>query len=175
MGNPSLVIRMGDKYYNWHAASAIFMSLILFNRPLDDDKVKNLQNETIARKRSWFSWGRTVSYTESSGSLKSEQSESLTVRSEDSIKTPEKSTPPMSRSLSVPPQEGVRRLQYEVSENTHKKSLILSSEDLRKLNLKYGENEICFFHTNMLQGEIKNHINGSKPSLAFCYWIFKIS
>ena len=159
MGNPSLIIRMGEKYYNWHAASAIFMSLILFNRPIDDEKVKNLQNETIARKRSWFSWGRTVSYTESSGSLKSENSESLTVRSDDSTKTPEKSTPPMSRSFSVPPQEAAsrpRNLQFETIENNYKKSLVLSSEDLKKLNLNYGENKICFFHTNMLQG--KNEI-----------------
>ena len=33
-----------------------------------------------------------------------------------------------------------------------KRSLELSSDELKKLNLKYGENDICFWVTTMYQG-----------------------
>ena len=154
IGNPSLIIRMGNKYYNWHAASAIFMSMIVFNKPIDDSTIKQLQSETIFRKRSsWFSWGRTVSYSESP----------LT----------QENLPEVPETLKIPPKTEIHgrralksesglslnyqaREQYTIEIESYgvnmKKTLILSSDDLKKLNLKYGENEICFWITTMFQG-----------------------
>ena len=36
--------------------------------------------------------------------------------------------------------------------NGMKKTINLGSDDLKKLNLKYGENEVCFWVTTMYQG-----------------------
>ena len=172
IGNPSLIIRMGNKYYNWHAASAIFMSMIVFNKPIDDSKIKQLQNETIFRKRSsWFPWGRTMSHSESplAHSNLSDLKESASPTHHDtlldipgmSLKIPESSTPEkqkdigLSRSYSVGQTDpfSYRVDPYDYSHM--KKTLILSSDDLKKLNLKYGENEICFWLTTMFQGMLR--------------------
>merc|ERR1711953_910426 len=65
ISHPSLVVRMGTKYYNWTACSAIILSMMVFQRPLSEDTVNGLQAESI-RKRSWFAgyWPRSVSTSE---------------------------------------------------------------------------------------------------------------
>ena len=40
--------------------------------------------------------------------------------------------------------------------NGMKKTINLGSDDLKKLNLKYGENEVCFWVTTMYQGRFSH-------------------
>lgn len=63
--NPNLVIRMGSRYYSWKMASAMIVSLLLFQRPLSERTMNFLKEKCIPKKsspqnsRSWRSWFRS--------------------------------------------------------------------------------------------------------------------
>jgi hypothetical protein len=191
ISNPDLILRMGNKYYNWHSASAIFMSLIVFNKPIEEDKIQSLQNETVFRRKSWFSWGRnrTVSYNEQpSGEIPSFRQELNKVSFNEPIKSalvPPKTveSKKFRRTMSVPPASYENLVETVSTESINlKKTLMLEDADLKKLPLKYGENEICFWVTTMFQGnsydlnfceKIKAYFH--KWNYCFYYFFLKFS
>lgn len=65
--NPSLVVRINGKYYNWQTACPIVMTYATFQRSLPETVVSNLYDEKKRSKSenrsvgysSWFSWRRS--------------------------------------------------------------------------------------------------------------------
>ena len=152
--NPRLVVRMGTKYYNWTACSAIILSMMVFQLPLPDDKVKGLQSESI-RKRSWFSgyWPRSVSTSEPFSRNPAPIKKPTPLSTVAALELPVANGAALSRSFSVPSPDFCPI--FREGNKLMKKTLVLSSDELKKLNLKYGENTIDFWLTTMLQGTTK--------------------
>jgi len=169
--NPLLVVKLGAKYYNWQAASTLFFSLIIFNKPVDEKKIDELQESSLPR-RSWFRWS-------SSSSSSRRPPDDVRTRhvSVSATTSPIKSTKPSNISTGQVPNSRnsfdireEKRLERSMSDpgndfevyspttmtsslpNGMKKTINLGSDDLKKLNLKYGENEVCFWVTTMYQG-----------------------
>jgi len=162
---------LGAKYYNWQAASTLFFSLIIFNKPVDEKKIDELQESSLPR-RSWFRWS-------SSSSSSRRPPDDVRTRhvSVSATTSPIKSTKPSNISTGQVPSSRnsfdireEKRLERSMSDpgndfevyspttmtsslpNGMKKTINLGSDDLKKLNLKYGENEVCFWVTTMYQG-----------------------
>ncbi|CBY20543.1 unnamed protein product [Oikopleura dioica] len=149
--DPRLVLRMGTKYYNWTACSAIIISMMVYQLPLSEEKVKGLQSESI-RKRSWFSgyWPRSVSTSEHYSRNPAPIKQPKLVAA---LELPAANGAELSRSFSVPSPDFCPI--FREGGKLMKKTLVLSSDELKKLNLKYGENTIDFWLTTMLQGTTK--------------------
>ena len=164
-------VKLGAKYYNWQAASTLFFSLIIFNKPVDEKKIDELQESSLPR-RSWFRWS-------SSSSSSRRPPDDVRTRhvSVSATTSPIKSTKPSNISTGQVPNSRnsfdireEKRLERSMSDpgndfevyspttmtsslpNGMKKTINLGSDDLKKLNLKYGENEVCFWVTTMYQG-----------------------
>ena len=130
------LVRLGKKYYNWQAAAALFFSLIMFDKPIEDSKVDELQQVSLP-KPGWFrSWTRTTSTSSNSSPRKTKPE-------------PTESEKRLERSMSDP---GEFESEIRPRTNSMIRSLELTSDELKKLNLNYGENEICFWVTTMYQG-----------------------
>ncbi|CRK87769.1 CLUMA_CG001557, isoform A [Clunio marinus] len=172
--SPNLVVRLNNKYYSWMTACPVVMTLLAYQKPLPNDICEKLllhdlpkpkskddsqqQQQTQAEsRRSWFSWRRS-----GGGSVQDSNKKTDLV---DGVAT---QTSPMSS-----PQKTIKENQYgngsvssedsfqqknldggEDNLNTEKfrKTLRLSSQQIEKLNLKSGMNEVEFSVTTAYQG-----------------------
>lgn len=64
ISDPNLVIRIGNKYYNWAIAGPLLLSKAVFNKPLNDASLTRLvlqhlpKKETANTRRGWRFWRR---------------------------------------------------------------------------------------------------------------------
>lgn len=155
-------VRLGKKYYNWQAASALFFSLIMFDKPIDEDKVDELQQSSLP-KPGWFrSWTRTTS-TSSNSTPRKTKPAIIEQQQHPSTSASFEAEKRLERSMSDPGELDLVTQQQQKSgirsrTNSMLRSLELSSNELKKLNLNYGENEICFWVTTMYQGKGRRSI-----------------
>uniref|UniRef100_A0A8C2HR65 phosphatidate phosphatase n=1 Tax=Cyprinus carpio TaxID=7962 RepID=A0A8C2HR65_CYPCA len=56
--DPNLVVKIGNKYYNWTTAAPIVLAMQVFQKPLPKATVENIMKEKMPKKggRWWFSW-----------------------------------------------------------------------------------------------------------------------
>ncbi|KFQ70499.1 Phosphatidate phosphatase LPIN3, partial [Phaethon lepturus] len=152
--DPNLVILINKKYYNWAVAAPMVLSLQAFQRNIPESTINRLVKEKMPKKGSrwWFSWRRrefpaeeviavvavtTVSpgHRSHSGGWQGEEEVSF---SDDEPLHPEDVL-----AVDAPAQK---------SQPTYKKSLRLSSEQIERLNLQDGPNEVAFSVTTQYQG-----------------------
>ncbi|XP_010145639.1 PREDICTED: phosphatidate phosphatase LPIN3 [Eurypyga helias] len=140
--DPNLVILINKKYYSWAVAAPMILSLQAFQRNIPESTIDQLVKEKMPKKGSrwWFSWRRrefpaeevsaVVAVTTMSPGQEEEVSSSddEPLHSEDMLADAQKPQP------------------------THKKSLRLSSEQIGRLNLRDGPNEVAFSVTTQYQG-----------------------
>ncbi|OWF49318.1 Phosphatidate phosphatase LPIN2 [Mizuhopecten yessoensis] len=202
ISNPELVIRIGEKYYNWQTAAPIILSQVVFNKDLPEITVDKLSSEYMPKKKdkkqgsrvsSWFSWRRTsttpetgVSKLEASGStlenLKTMSDSDLVMnktQTDVSVSTSPHTSPPPSLTSSPRKERRITedsvkaddehtsseadtdsdrvslRLQKQLAHDMYKKTLRLSSEQIKSLNLREGANEVTFSVTTQYQGTTK--------------------
>uniref|UniRef100_A0A8D2PQY3 Lipin 1 n=1 Tax=Zosterops lateralis melanops TaxID=1220523 RepID=A0A8D2PQY3_ZOSLA len=120
--DPNLVVKIGNKYYNWTTAGPLLLAMQAFQKPLPKATVESIMRDKMPKKggRWWFSWrGRNSTIKEET---KPEQSMSESGLTEDSSQ--------MSRANSY--------LNY------------LNKEIL--LKLKNGPNDVTFSVTTQYQG-----------------------
>ncbi|XP_028652683.1 phosphatidate phosphatase LPIN1 isoform X2 [Erpetoichthys calabaricus] len=158
--DPNLVVKIGSKYYNWTTAAPLMLSMQAFQKPLPKATVENIIKEKMPKKGSrwWFSWrGRNSNVKQESSSdnignfighfgneppgtsssrLKDESSSS-----DEDPRTSKKSSPLQQESLA-----------FSSSVVTYKKTLRLTSDQLRSLHLKDGPNDVIFSVTTQYQG-----------------------
>uniref|UniRef100_A0A8C9W6N3 phosphatidate phosphatase n=1 Tax=Scleropages formosus TaxID=113540 RepID=A0A8C9W6N3_SCLFO len=161
--DPNLVVKIGTKYYNWITAAPLMLAMQAFQKPLPKGTVESIIKEKMPKKggRWWFSWrGR-------SGASKPVRSQirpyfavgvklikltwpspgrrcilaSLIVMSDDEH--------PVTRQSTGPAQPEVMNSSGTVS---YQKTLRLTSEQLRNLQLKDGPNDVVFSVTTQYQG-----------------------
>ncbi|NXE17887.1 LPIN3 phosphatase, partial [Ardeotis kori] len=144
--DPKLVIMINEKYYNWAVAAPMVLSLQAFQRNIPESTIDQLVKEKMPKKGSrWWFWRRrrrefpaeevfaVVVVTTASPGDRGHSGDWQGSSSEDedvlAVGTPAQKSRP-----------------------TYKKSLRLSSEQIGRLNLQDGPNEVAFSVTTRYQG-----------------------
>ncbi|XP_013920373.1 PREDICTED: phosphatidate phosphatase LPIN3 isoform X1 [Thamnophis sirtalis] len=155
--DPNLVIQIQKKYYNWAVAAPMVLSLQAFQKNLSRNAVDRLMKEKMPKKvgRWWFSWRRKeheISTRKSNKVGKNQEDTSLQRRQNDSSSDEDV----------VSSHQGDRSIPDAITQKflpTYKKSLRLSSDEIKKLNLRDGPNDVVFSVTTQYQGTCRCEAN----------------
>ncbi|NWQ61323.1 LPIN3 phosphatase, partial [Neopipo cinnamomea] len=138
VNDPNLVILINNKYYNWAVAAPMVLSLQAFHRSIPESTIDDLVKEKMPRKsRRWWFWRRRefpaeeVCLWQWMQEEEGSSSDDETLHSGDTL------------AIEAPAQKPLP---------TYKKSLRLSSEQIERLNLQDGPNEVAFSVTTQYQG-----------------------
>ncbi|XP_054425544.1 phosphatidate phosphatase LPIN1 isoform X2 [Pteronotus mesoamericanus] len=156
--DPNLVVKIGNKYYNWTTAAPLLLAMQAFQKPLPKATVESIMRDKMPRKggRWWFSWrGRNTTIKEeskpeqclagkshSTGEQPSQLGMATRIKHESSSSDEEHAAarPSSTSHLSLLANVG------------YKKTLRLTSEQLKSLKLKNGPNDVVFSVTTQYQG-----------------------
>ncbi|KAM6220496.1 phosphatidate phosphatase LPIN1 [Rhynchocyon petersi] len=156
--DPNLVVKIGNKYYNWTTAAPLLLAMQAFQKPLPKATVESIMRDKMPKKggRWWFSWrGRNTTIKEESkpeqclaakGHNTGEQPPQLSMATR--IKH-ESSSSDEEHAAAKPSNTSHLSLLSSVS---YKKTLRLTSEQLKSLKLKNGPNDVVFSVTTQYQG-----------------------
>ncbi|XP_075870462.1 phosphatidate phosphatase LPIN2 isoform X4 [Nelusetta ayraudi] len=156
--DPSLVICINSNYYNWAVAAPMVLSMTAFQKNLPKTAVDQLVKDKMPKKsgRWWFSWRRRDINNSQQKSSKDEQEEPLanisTVKAtqgnvENGEAAGHGSKAAITSNLST---ETLNATQCITQ--MYRKSLRLTSEQIRNLNLRDGANKVVFSVTTQYQG-----------------------
>ncbi|XP_042639604.1 phosphatidate phosphatase LPIN1 [Orycteropus afer afer] len=156
--DPNLVVKIGNKYYNWTTAAPLLLAMQAFQKPLPKATVESIMRDKMPKKggRWWFSWrGRNTTIKEESkpeqclatkGHTTGEQPSQLgmatRIKHESSSSDEEHAAAKPSNASHLP----------LLSNVSYKKTLRLTSEQLKSLKLKNGPNDVVFSVTTQYQG-----------------------
>ncbi|XP_040837038.1 phosphatidate phosphatase LPIN3 [Ochotona curzoniae] len=151
--DPNLVVKVNEKYYNWAVAAPMLLSLQAFQKNLPKSTVDKLEKEKMPRKggRWWFSWRRRDFPVEEPSAQrerttgKEPEGETTKALSSEDDDGGRPDSPVILEALTPPPGSPVYM-------PTYKKSLRLSSSQIRRLNLQEGANDVVFSVTTQYQG-----------------------
>ncbi|KAL0977817.1 hypothetical protein UPYG_G00161630 [Umbra pygmaea] len=170
--DPNLVMCINSQYYNWAVAAPMVLSMQVFQKNLPKSTIDQLVKDKMPKKsgRWWFSWRRKdmgSNPDQTGGNSKKDQQEAHTESGGSSCVS---ATGPSSKiqgslhDLSSDEEAGQGRegsLSSETLEsiNTaqcfsqmYRKSLRLTSEQIERLNLREGVNNVVFSVTTQYQG-----------------------
>ncbi|XP_041791164.1 phosphatidate phosphatase LPIN1 isoform X1 [Chelmon rostratus] len=160
--DPNLVVKIGNKYYNWNTAAPVMLAMQVYQKPLPQASVENIMKEKMPKKggRWWFSWrsrnsdSKSESVTEAGG----ERGESsLTMTSANRMKDESSSSDEDHRSSNQASGSCQSELLMSSGSVYYKKTLRLTSEQLVSLQLKEGPNDVVFSVTTQYQGTCRCH------------------
>ncbi|KAM9273869.1 LOW QUALITY PROTEIN: phosphatidate phosphatase LPIN1 [Cariama cristata] len=161
--DPNLVVKIGNKYYNWTTAGPLLLAMQAFQKPLPKATVESIMRDKMPKKggRWWFSWrGRNSTIKEETkpeqGMNESELAgeDSSQMRMGTRIKDESSSSDEDPRAA----KQNLGSLQTNSSNLTllsgisYKKTLRLTSDQLKSLKLKNGPNDVTFSVTTQYQG-----------------------
>ncbi|NXM85501.1 LPIN3 phosphatase, partial [Oenanthe oenanthe] len=151
INDPNLVIMINKKYYNWAVAGPIVLALQAFQRYIPESIIDELVKEKMPKKdrRFWFSWRRKEFLTE--GVCLQHFVKTLADPFSSLCRQEEKESSSDSPFL----QSGdilTTKAPAQKLLPAYKKSLRLSSEQIGRLNLQDGPNEVAFSVTTQYQG-----------------------
>ncbi|XP_032416639.1 phosphatidate phosphatase LPIN1 isoform X3 [Xiphophorus hellerii] len=160
--DPNLVVKVGNKYYNWTTAAPVMLAMQVYQKPLPQASVENIMKEKMPKKggRWWFSWRRrnSDSKSETAAEMGDREDGSLTLTSENGLKDDSSSSDEdhtscnqMSESFQPEP------VLNSAAGVCYKKTLRLTSDQLVSLQLKEGPNEVVFSVTTQYQGTCRCH------------------
>ncbi|NXJ67039.1 LPIN3 phosphatase, partial [Rostratula benghalensis] len=146
--DPNLVILVNKKYYNWVVAAPMVLSLQAFQRNIPESTIDRLVKEKMPKKGSrwWFSWRRREFPAEEVFTSKANVLFHPLSREEEEAVSSSDDEPLHPRDVLAVDAPAWK------SQPTYKKSLRLSSEQIGRLNLKDGPNEVAFSVTTQYQG-----------------------
>ncbi|XP_030258492.1 phosphatidate phosphatase LPIN2 isoform X4 [Sparus aurata] len=164
--NPNLVVKIGNRYYNWTLAAPLILSLQAFQKNLPKATEEAWVKEKMPKKSGrWWFWRKRADSTIKQSETKLETKEDSHLEEEGPSISQEK--------LPLPPKQGdsssdeeskevsavscQERLQpvdsqHHPSPHTYRKSLRLSSDQIASLKLKEGPNDVTFSITTQYQG-----------------------
>ncbi|XP_037602489.1 phosphatidate phosphatase LPIN1 isoform X1 [Sebastes umbrosus] len=160
--DPNLVVRIGNKYYNWNTAAPVMLAMQVYQKPLPQASVENIMKEKMPKKggRWWFSWrsrnsdSKSESVTDAGGDS---GESSLTMQSVNRMKDESSSSDEDHRSSNQASGSCQSELLVSSGNVCYKKTLRLTSEQLASLQLKEGPNEVVFSVTTQYQGTCRCH------------------
>uniref|UniRef100_A0A8B9DIM9 phosphatidate phosphatase n=1 Tax=Anser cygnoides TaxID=8845 RepID=A0A8B9DIM9_ANSCY len=141
--DPNLVVKIGNKYYNWTTAGPLLLAMQAFQKPLPKATVESIMRDKMPKKggRWWFSWrGRNSTIKEVSLRSKIKDESSSSDEDPRAAKQNLGSLQTNSSHLSL------------LSGISYKKTLRLTSDQLKSLKLKNGPNDVTFSVTTQYQG-----------------------
>uniref|UniRef100_A0A8C9NE61 phosphatidate phosphatase n=1 Tax=Serinus canaria TaxID=9135 RepID=A0A8C9NE61_SERCA len=160
--DPNLVVKIGNKYYNWTTAGPLLLAMQAFQKPLPKATVESIMRDKMPKKggRWWFSWrGRNSTIKEET---KPEQGMSESGLTEESSQMSRANRiKDESSSSDEDPRAAKQNLGSLQTNSSHlsllsgisyKKSLRLTSDQLKSLKLKNGPNDVTFSVTTQYQG-----------------------
>ncbi|XP_038153784.1 phosphatidate phosphatase LPIN2-like isoform X1 [Cyprinodon tularosa] len=160
--NPNLVVRIGNRYYNWTLVAPLILSMQAFQKNLPKNTEEAWVKEKMPKKSGrWWFW-RKSSTKQLSTESKLERQESVSRESpalrapETQQKAPEWSSDEETKELNgaEPGLKPTERLRAEGTAPCHsyRKSLRLSSDQIASLKLRDGPNDVTFSITTQYQG-----------------------
>ncbi|XP_051771583.1 phosphatidate phosphatase LPIN2 isoform X1 [Ctenopharyngodon idella] len=166
--NPNLVVKIGNRYYNWTLAAPLILSLQAFQKNLPKATEEAWVKERMPKKSGrWWFWRKradsTIKQSESTGKLEVKQSQmedgssSLSMESHArKVDTRDSSSDEEGKEVSAAASSMERKVQSEphghTSTHSYRKSLRLSSDQIASLKLKEGPNDVMFSITTQYQG-----------------------
>ncbi|KAJ7338714.1 hypothetical protein JRQ81_012616 [Phrynocephalus forsythii] len=162
--NPNLVIRIYNRYYNWALAAPMILSLQVFQKSLPQATVESWIKDKMPKKSGgWWFWRKKDSLIKQLPEAKEGKSEvpksDLSTSTKDQVDN--RPTNDYSSSDDEVSQELKESLETNSSSLEHpshgngtsyKKSLRLSSDQIEKLKLRDGPNDVVFSITTQYQG-----------------------
>uniref|UniRef100_A0A672Q0W1 phosphatidate phosphatase n=1 Tax=Sinocyclocheilus grahami TaxID=75366 RepID=A0A672Q0W1_SINGR len=156
--NPNLVVKIGNRYYNWTLAAPLILSLQAFQKNLPKATEEAWVKERMPKKSGrWWFWRKradsTIKQSESTGKLEIKQSEE---GSSSLVDTRDSSSDEEGKEVSAAASSMERKVHSEphshTSTHAYRKSLRLSSSQIASLKLKEGPNDVTFSITTQYQG-----------------------
>ncbi|XP_065809166.1 phosphatidate phosphatase LPIN1 isoform X2 [Labrus bergylta] len=170
--DPNLVVKIGNKYYNWNTAAPVMLAMQVYQKPLPQASVENIMKEKMPKKggRWWFSWRSRNSDSKSESVEAGDREESsIPMPSVNRVKDESSSSDEDHRSSNQASGSCLADPLTSSSSVYYKKTLRLTSEQLASLQLKEGPNEVVFSVTTQYQGTCR--CNGT---IYFWSWDDKI-
>uniref|UniRef100_A0A673L1Z6 Phosphatidate phosphatase LPIN2-like n=1 Tax=Sinocyclocheilus rhinocerous TaxID=307959 RepID=A0A673L1Z6_9TELE len=158
--NPNLVVKIGNRYYNWTLAAPLILSLQAFQKNLPKATEEAWVKERMPKKSGrWWFWRKradsTIKQSESTGKLEIKQSQ-MEEGSSSLVDTRDSSSDEEGKEVSAVASSMERKVQSEphshTTTHTYRKSLRLSSDQIASLKLKEGPNDVTFSITTQYQG-----------------------
>ncbi|XP_069462052.1 phosphatidate phosphatase LPIN1 isoform X2 [Ambystoma mexicanum] len=162
--DPNLVVKIGNKYYNWPTAAPLLLAMQAFQKLLPKVTVETLMRDKMPKKggRWWFSWrgrnttnkvetkpalgmpgmGPSAGDQSSQRDLGSRMKDESSSSDEDARAVKQNLGSMQSSQNHLPASSGV----------SYKKTLRLTSDQLKSLKLKNGPNDVIFSVTTQYQG-----------------------
>uniref|UniRef100_A0A3Q2CNQ6 phosphatidate phosphatase n=1 Tax=Cyprinodon variegatus TaxID=28743 RepID=A0A3Q2CNQ6_CYPVA len=145
--NPNLVVKIGNRYYNWTLAAPLILSLQAFQKNLPKATEEAWMKEKMPKKSGrWWFWRKrsdsTVKQNLNITTLPCSPKAGETSSDEES-----KEVSAVSCQERLQPGEG-----HHSTTHTYRKSLRLSSDQIASLKLKEGPNDVTFSITTQYQG-----------------------
>lgn len=162
--NPNLVIRIYNRYYNWALAAPMILSLQVFQKSLPKATVESWVKDKMPKKSGrWWFWRKKESMTKQLPETKEGKSEAPPTNDLPSSAEEPTSARPAENDTSS--DEGSQELEETIKVDpismetlshcgtaSYKKSLRLSSDQIAKLKLHDGPNDVVFSITTQYQG-----------------------
>ncbi|XP_049757016.1 phosphatidate phosphatase LPIN2 isoform X2 [Elephas maximus indicus] len=162
--NPNLVIRIYNRYYNWALAAPMILSLQVFQKSLPKATVESWVKDKMPKKSGrWWFWRKKESMTkqlpeakegksevQQTSELPSNAKEQASARLSEDDSSSDEASQELEESIKVDPVPGERLIHSNTT--SYKKSLRLSSEQIAKLKLQDGPNDVVFSITTQYQG-----------------------
>uniref|UniRef100_A0A672ZB41 phosphatidate phosphatase n=1 Tax=Sphaeramia orbicularis TaxID=375764 RepID=A0A672ZB41_9TELE len=146
--NPNLVVKIGNRYYNWTLAAPLILSLQAFQKNLPKATEEAWVKEKMPKKSGrWWFWRKRADST-----IKQVCRRHLTICLKLNLHNKLLST--STAEVAVSCQERLQPVdaQHHSSPHTYRKSLRLSSDQIASLKLKEGPNDVTFSITTQYQG-----------------------
>uniref|UniRef100_A0A3Q3N2I3 phosphatidate phosphatase n=1 Tax=Mastacembelus armatus TaxID=205130 RepID=A0A3Q3N2I3_9TELE len=157
--DPNLVVKIGNKYYNWNTAAPVMLAMQVYQKPLPQASVENIMKEKMPKKggRWWFSWRSRQNDSKLVKAGADQEDHSLSMASVNRMKEESSSSDEDHKSSSQ--RSGSCQSEPLGSSGSicFKKTLRLTSEQLASLQLKEGPNEVVFSVTTQYQGTCRCH------------------
>uniref|UniRef100_A0AAX7SX55 phosphatidate phosphatase n=1 Tax=Astatotilapia calliptera TaxID=8154 RepID=A0AAX7SX55_ASTCA len=143
--NPNLVVRIGNRYYNWTLAAPLILSLQAFQKNLPKATEEAWVKEKMPKKSGrWWFWRKRADSTIKQVCMLLVQVN----KTKFEVVSASKEVSAASCQERLQPVDG----QHHPSPHTYRKSLRLSSDQIASLKLKQGPNDVTFSITTQYQG-----------------------
>ncbi|XP_057712476.1 phosphatidate phosphatase LPIN2 isoform X2 [Corythoichthys intestinalis] len=164
--NPNLVVKIGNRYYNWTLAAPLILSLQAFQKNLPKATEEAWVKEKMPKKSGrWWFWRKRADSSVKQSEIKLETKEESQSGEEGIAMTQENRSLLTKSNDSSSDEEGKEvsaascQERHQLSDglqhsgaHAYRKSLRLSSDQIASLKLKEGPNDVTFSITTQYQG-----------------------
>ncbi|XP_063779619.1 phosphatidate phosphatase LPIN2 [Pseudophryne corroboree] len=160
--NHNLVVRIHNRYYNWVLAAPMILSLQVFHKSLPKNTIESWVKEKMPKQsRRWWFWRKRESMVKQADTKENQLNSDVTSEQVESKEPPKIRPSTEDNTSSDEDSLELKQINIEAAPMQHpshsgttsyRKTLRLSSEQIKKLKLRDGPNDIVFSITTQYQG-----------------------